>query len=145
MNRIAGLRCERDVAGALIAGAAPQAQTAVGAHGGRSERRGHGVGPLRRSRCALPPGTNGLAPALAITYDSRSGNGLLGVGFRLDRALDDPALRQHAGRRTARLAAVALDAVRSLLPRRPAAAPDGRHLRPAGFAVPDRGRDALRA
>ena len=32
---------------------------------------------------SLPPGTNGLAPSLAIAYDSRGGNGLLGAGFRL--------------------------------------------------------------
>ncbi|MDH5566395.1 MAG: hypothetical protein OEY15_06990, partial [Myxococcales bacterium] len=32
---------------------------------------------------AVPPGTAGLEPALAFTYDSRSGNGTLGMGFAL--------------------------------------------------------------
>jgi RHS repeat-associated protein len=33
---------------------------------------------------SLPPGTNGLAPGLAVAYDSRSSHGLLGAGFRLE-------------------------------------------------------------
>ena len=56
----------------------------------------------------LPPGTNGLAPALAVTYDSRSGNGLLGVGFRLTGL----SAIQRCGNTLAqdgRLGAVALD------------------------------------
>ena len=31
----------------------------------------------------LPPGTAGLAPSLALTYDSGSGNGRLGIGWSL--------------------------------------------------------------
>jgi len=33
---------------------------------------------------AIPPGTAGVEPKLAISYSSRGGNGLLGVGFSLD-------------------------------------------------------------
>ena len=32
----------------------------------------------------IPPGTAGLQPSVAITYDSAGGNGLLGVGFSLN-------------------------------------------------------------
>jgi RHS repeat-associated protein len=59
-----------------------QAQTAVGRIEGQASVSSTGAAqysvPL-----AVPPGTNGLAPGLAIVYDHRSGNGLLGVGFRL--------------------------------------------------------------
>jgi RHS repeat-associated protein len=61
---------------------AAQAQTAVGRIEGQASVSSTGAAqysvPL-----AVPPGTNGLAPELAIVYDHRSGNGLLGVGFRL--------------------------------------------------------------
>ncbi|HEX9207684.1 MAG TPA: FG-GAP-like repeat-containing protein, partial [Steroidobacteraceae bacterium] len=67
--------------GMLIAASA-QAQTAVGRTDGEASVAA--TGSARYSiPLSLPPGTHGLAPALAITYDSRSGNGLLGVGFRL--------------------------------------------------------------
>lgn len=32
----------------------------------------------------LPPGTNGMAPSLSLSYASTSGNGLLGMGWSLD-------------------------------------------------------------
>ena len=81
MDRIAGLRWCVMSLGMLIAASA-QAQTAVGRTDGEASVAA--TGSARYSiPLSLPPGTNGLAPALAITYDSRSGNGLLGVGFRL--------------------------------------------------------------
>ncbi len=67
--------------GALIAASA-QAQAVAGRTDGEASVAA--TGSARYSiPLSLPPGTNGLAPALAITYDSNSGNGLLGVGFRL--------------------------------------------------------------
>jgi len=67
--------------GVLIASSA-QAQTVVGRTDGEASVAA--TGSARYSiPLSLPPGTHGLAPALAITYDSHSGNGLLGVGFRL--------------------------------------------------------------
>ena len=67
--------------GFLIAASA-QAQSAVGRTEGEA-----GVTTTGSARysipLALPPGTNGLAPSLAIDYDSRAGHGLLGAGFRL--------------------------------------------------------------
>ena len=77
---------------------------------GRSEGRAsvsatgaarHAVSPT------LPPGTNGLARALAIVHDSRGGNGLLGAGFQWADLLS----------RTAQVAVVVLiDCLRSALP-----------------------------
>jgi len=81
MNGIAGLRWCVMSLGVLIAASA-QAQTGVGRTEGEASVTA--TGSARYSiPLTLPPGTNGLAPTLAITYDSRSGNGLLGVGFRL--------------------------------------------------------------
>jgi hypothetical protein len=81
MNRIAGLRWRVMSLGVLIAASA-QGQTLVGRTAGAASVAA--TGSARYSiPLALPPGTNGLAPTLAITYDSRNGNGLLGVGFRL--------------------------------------------------------------
>jgi len=81
MDRIAGLRWCVMLLGALIVASA-QAQAVVGRTDGVASVAA--TGSARYSiPLSLPPGTNGLAPALAITYDSRSGNGLLGVGFRL--------------------------------------------------------------
>lgn len=66
----------------LLIAASAQAQTAVGRTEGEA-----GVTTTGSARysipLALPPGTNGLAPSLAIDYDSRAGHGLLGAGFRL--------------------------------------------------------------
>ena len=66
----------------LCASAVSQAQATVGRTAGAASVSATGAAqyavPL-----AVPPGTNGLAPELAIVYDHRSGNGLLGVGFRL--------------------------------------------------------------
>lgn len=66
----------------LCLSALAQAQTLVGRTAGEPGASVFGaaryVVPL-----VLPPGTNGLAPELAITYDSHGGNGLLGVGFQL--------------------------------------------------------------
>jgi hypothetical protein len=81
MNRIAGLRWRVMSLGVLIAVSA-QGQTLVGRTEGEASVTA--TGSARYSiPIVLPPGTNGLAPTLAITYDSRNGNGLLGVGFRL--------------------------------------------------------------
>ena len=81
MDRIAGLRWCVMLLGALVAASA-QAQAVVGRTDGVASVAA--TGSARYSiPLSLPPGTKGLAPALAITYDSRSGNGLLGVGFRL--------------------------------------------------------------
>lgn len=81
MNRIAGLRwCALSLVALLVTPL--QGQTLVGRTDGEAGVSASGAArytiPLR-----LPPGTNGLAPSLAITYDSRGGNGLLGVGFHL--------------------------------------------------------------
>ncbi|MGB5102584.1 MAG: FG-GAP-like repeat-containing protein, partial [Steroidobacteraceae bacterium] len=81
MNRIAGLRwCVLSLGALLVAPL--QGQTLVGRTDGDAGVSASGAArytiPLR-----LPPGTNGLAPSLAIAYDSRGGNGLLGVGFHL--------------------------------------------------------------
>ena len=66
----------------LCASSVSQAQATVGRTAGAASVSATGAAqyavPL-----AVPPGTNGLAPELAIVYDHRSGNGLLGVGFRL--------------------------------------------------------------
>lgn len=66
----------------LAAGGVAQAQTLVGRTAGEASVSAAGsaryVVPL-----VLPSGTNGLAPSLAIAYDSRGGNGLLGAGFHL--------------------------------------------------------------
>lgn len=66
----------------LLTGTLAQAQSLVGHTAGEP-----GVSPTGSARyvvpLSLPPGTNGLAPKLAIAYDSRDGNGLLGVGFRV--------------------------------------------------------------
>jgi RHS repeat-associated protein len=81
MIGIAGLRCCVMSLGVLIAASA-HAQAVVGRTDGEASVAV--TGSARYSLpLSLPPGTNGLAPALAITYDSRSGNGLLGVGFHL--------------------------------------------------------------
>ena len=82
MNRVAGLRwCVMSLG--MLLGVPVQAQVIAGRTQGTAEVTATGAArysiPL-----ALPPGTNGLAPSLAITYDSRGGNGLLGVGFRLE-------------------------------------------------------------
>jgi len=67
----------------VLASVAAQAETAAGRTAGEASVTSTGAAryviPLE-----LPPGTNGLAPVLAISYDSRSGHGLLGVGFRLE-------------------------------------------------------------
>jgi hypothetical protein len=92
----------------LIAGAVAQAQSAAGRTAGEASVTATGTAryviPL-----SLPPGTNGLAPALAVAYDSRGGHGLLGAGFRLEGF----SMIQRCGSTLAqdgRLAAVALDA-----------------------------------
>ncbi|NJD33106.1 MAG: hypothetical protein FIB04_14605 [Gammaproteobacteria bacterium] len=81
MRRIARMRLGVWLLGMSV-GAAAQAQTTVGRTTGAAS-----VSPTGAARYTIPlwvpPGTNGLAPELAITYDHRSGNGLLGVGFRL--------------------------------------------------------------
>ncbi|HSW32498.1 MAG TPA: FG-GAP-like repeat-containing protein, partial [Steroidobacteraceae bacterium] len=106
MKSIAGLRCSVMVLG-VLASAFAQAQGIVGRTAGEASVSATGAArytiPL-----TLPPGTNGLAPALAVTYDSRSGNGLLGVGFRLSGL----STIQRCGNTLAqdgRLGAVALD------------------------------------
>ena len=118
MDRIAGLRWSVMLVGVLRARA--QAQATVGRRRG-GERDATGAAryaiPL-----TLPPGTNGLAPALAIVYDSRSGNGLLGVGFRLAGL----SAIQRCGSTLAQDGRLAGRTRRPdrLLSRRPAAAPD---------------------
>lgn len=81
MNRFAGPRWSAWLFG-MCAGSLAQSQTTVGRTQGEAS-----VSPTGAAQYAaplvLPPGTNGLAPGLAIVYDHRGGNGLLGVGFRL--------------------------------------------------------------
>jgi RHS repeat-associated protein len=107
MNRCLGLRWA-GLALSVLVGALVQAQESpVGRTAGVASVSTTGaaryVMPL-----ALPPGTNGLAPSIAITYDSRSGNGLLGVGFGLSGF---SSIRRCASTlaQDGRLASVALD------------------------------------
>lgn len=106
MKRIAGLRlCVMSFG--LLLGTLARAETTVGRTVGDA-----GVTVTGAARytipLALPPGTNGLGPSLAITYDSRGGNGLLGVGFRLSGL---SAIRRCGSTlaQDGKLAAVALD------------------------------------
>jgi RHS repeat-associated protein len=66
----------------LLAVAAAQGQGLVGRTAGEASVTAGGAARYTIP-VDLPAGTNGLSPRLAIDYDSRSGNGLLGVGFRL--------------------------------------------------------------
>ena len=106
MNRIAGWRWCVMSLGVLLAASA-QAQSAVGRTEGDA-----GVTATGAARYSipldLPPGTNGLAPSLALTYDSRSGNGLLGVGFHLT-GLSTIRRCSSTLAQDGRIAAVALD------------------------------------
>lgn len=81
MEQVARMRWGWTLLG-VLAGAMAQAQVPAGRTGAESGVTATGaaryVVPL-----PLPPGTNGLAPSLAIAYDSRSGYGLLGAGFLL--------------------------------------------------------------
>ena len=138
MKSIAGLRCSVMVLG-VLASAFAQAQGIVGRTAGEASVSATGAArytiPL-----TLPPGTNGLAPALAVTYDSRSGNGLLGVGFRLTGL----SAIQRCGNTLAqdgRLGAVALDSADRFCLDGQRLRLDRRRLRPAGLPVPDRARD----
>ena len=81
MKGLAGLRWGVLMLG-LCAGAVSQVQATVGRTAGAVSVSATGAAQYAVS-LAVPPGTNGLAPKLAIIYDHRSGNGLLGVGFRL--------------------------------------------------------------
>ena len=66
-----------------VASALVHAQSLVGRTAGEA-----GVSATGAARYAaplsLPAGTNGLAPALSVAYDSRGGYGLLGAGFQLN-------------------------------------------------------------
>lgn len=65
-----------------VASVLAQAQSLVGRTAGEA-----GVSVTGAARYVvplpLPAGTNGLAPALSVAYDSRGGHGLLGAGFQL--------------------------------------------------------------
>ncbi len=106
MNRVAGSRWCVMSLGVLL-GALAQAETTVGRTEGDA-----GVSPTGAARytipLTLPPGTHGLAPSLAITYDSRGGNGLLGVGFRLS-GLSQISRCGNTLAQDGKLGAVALD------------------------------------
>lgn len=61
---------------------ASQTLAAVGRMPGEVMVSANGAGTYRIP-LSLPPGTNGLAPELALVYDHTSGNGLLGMGWNI--------------------------------------------------------------
>src|SRR5690606_40973666 len=49
-------------------------------------RSDQGGAAVYRMPLAVPPGTGGLVPQLAISYNSAAGDGILGTGFVLEGA-----------------------------------------------------------
>lgn len=64
----------------VASGVADVAMGAVGRTPGEVLVTANGAG-VYRIPLSLPPGTNGLAPELALVYDHTAGNGLMGVGW----------------------------------------------------------------
>ncbi|MBN2684046.1 MAG: VCBS repeat-containing protein [Pontiellaceae bacterium] len=60
----------------------PEPQVLVGALSGEVSVNNTGAS-LYNLSLSVPPGTAGVEPALGISYNSRSGNGAMGVGFSL--------------------------------------------------------------
>ncbi len=83
-RRVKGIDVARLVAALLLAAPASSAgsEQAVGAING-SFSVGADGGATYNVGIRVPPGTGGMQPQLALSYDSREGNGMLGVGWQL--------------------------------------------------------------
>ncbi len=80
MNAITGTKCRFGMVVGVVSGLV-HVQAVVGRTEWEASVSATGAARYAVSRTS-PPGSNGLARSLAIVYDSRRGNGLLGAGFQ---------------------------------------------------------------